>query len=533
MDGGRETLGLQHVPRHRRRRHAQVGDVHAGRGQAGDRGPLDHPARVGRLAACDHAGAPVERRAERGGEPDRDLGRQVDVDEALDAVGPEHARLRPRFPDEALVDLGPGLDLLERIDADAREDARLRADRDLVADRRAFVDPHVVAQVALTADDRAVDEGAPAHVSPHVDDRAGDAGMVAERHSFREHAVGPDARVTRDPAVRADERGRLDSFDVVEVDAVPHPDVSAQTDAGNLERDVPVQGVEVRLPELLEIADVLPVALHDVTVDRASHLEQQRKELLGEVVRPTGGNVLEDVGLEHVDAGVDRVREDLTPARLLEEPLDAAVVVGDDDAELERVVHRLEADRDGGVVCPVRLHECTQIDVAERIARDDHEGLVEKRAREPHRPRCSERLLLDRVVDREPRRLAVAEVPADRLRHEGERDYDLLEPVAAQELENVLHARLADDRNHRLRLVRGQRSQPCPLPSRHHDRLHDVRTSLRALATYWTAAASASATPAQKIHNGHSVPSAVTRTSVRPAYSTQVASLPRKLTSKS
>jgi len=60
--------------------------------------------------------------------------------------------------------------------------------------------------------------------------------------------------------------------------------------------------------------------------------------------------VLQHLGIEHVDPRVDRVREDLSPRRLLEEALDAAVLVGDDDPELERVRDRLEPDRDGAAV---------------------------------------------------------------------------------------------------------------------------------------------------------------------------------------
>jgi hypothetical protein len=56
--------------------------------------------------------------------------------------------------------------------------------------------------------------------------------------------------------------------------------------------------------------------------------------------------VLEHLGLEHVDARVDRVREDLAPRGLLQEALDPAVAVRDDDPELERVLDGLEADRD-------------------------------------------------------------------------------------------------------------------------------------------------------------------------------------------
>ena len=119
-------------------------------------------------------------------------------------------------------------------------------------------------------------------------------------------------------------------------------------------------------------------------------------------------------------------------------------------------------------------------------------------------PGGAERQLLDRVLDAHAERVAVAEVAADRLRHEGQRDHDLVEAVPAQQLEDVLDARLADDRHHRLRLVRGERPQACPLPTRHDDRLHRA-TSRLALITYCAAAASASASANQKSQSGHSV----------------------------
>src|SRR5262249_7880439 len=161
-------------------------------------------------------------------------------------------------------------------------------------------------------------------------------------------------------------------LDPVELHSLPDPDVAAEADPGDLEPYLLVEGVEVRLPELVDVPDVLPVAVADVAVDRAAHLEQQREELLREVVRPVARH-----GLEHVDAGVDRVAEDLAPPRLLEEALDAPVLVGDDDAELERVLDRLEADRDGGVPLAMELDELGQVDVAERVPRDDQRRVVE------------------------------------------------------------------------------------------------------------------------------------------------------------
>ena len=124
-----------------------------------------------------------------------------------------------------------------------------------------------------------------------------------------------------------------------------------------------------------------------------------------------------------------------------------------------------------------------EVDVAERVAGDDEERLVELVGGEADRAGRAERRLLDRVRDVDAERVAVAEVAADRLRQERDRDDDVVEAVRAQQLEDVLHARLADDRHHRLRLVRRQRPQPRALAAGHDDGFH-VATSRRAFHRY-------------------------------------------------
>ena len=167
------------------------------------------------------------------------------------------------------------------------------------------------------------------------------------------------------------------------------------------ERDALVERVEVRLPVLVEVADVLPVAVGDVAVERPAHLEQEREELLREVERPVVRDVTEHLGIEHIDPGVDRVGEDLAPGGLLEEALDAAVLVGDDDPELERVVDALQADRDERALLLVEADERAEVDVAERVARDDEERLVERVLGELDRAGGARRRLLDGVADRD------------------------------------------------------------------------------------------------------------------------------------
>ena len=58
----------------------------------------------------------------------------------------------------------------------------------------------------------------------------------------------------------------------------------------------------------------------------------------------------------------------------------AALLVGDDDPELERVVDGLQPDRHRGALLPVELDELRQVDVAERVAGDDEERVVEPAA---------------------------------------------------------------------------------------------------------------------------------------------------------
>ncbi len=371
--------------------------------------------------------------------------------------------------------LRAGLDLLVRVDPHAGQHDALGADRHLVADRHALVNPRVRADVARPADHGALDEHAAADVGRRVDDRARRAGALAHGDARVQHRVRPDGGLRRDARVVADERGPLDGVEVVHPGPLADPDVPAQAHARDVQLHELVERVEVGLPVLVEVADVLPVALEHVPVDRAAHLEQQREELLREVVRPVGRHVAQRLRLDDVDARVDRVREDLAPRRLLEEALDATLRVGDDDAELERVRHGLQADGDRRTALAVERDERRQVEVAEGVAGDDEERVVELAGRKAHGTGGAGRRVLDRVLDVHAERLAVGEVAADRLRQEGDGHDHVVHAVGAEQLEDVLHARLADDRDHRLRLIRRQRAQARALAAGHDDGLHAGR----------------------------------------------------------
>src|SRR5204862_7558208 len=99
-----------------------------------------------------------------------------------------------------------------------------------------------------------------------------------QRDAGREHGVSTHRGIRGDPAVVPDEGRSLDRGEVVDLDALTQPDVAAQADPRDVELHALVEGVEVRLPELVEVAYVLPVAVEDVTVEWPAHLQQEREE---------------------------------------------------------------------------------------------------------------------------------------------------------------------------------------------------------------------------------------------------------------
>ena len=96
----------------------------------------------------------------------------------------------------------------------------------------------------------------------------------------------------------------------------------AEAEAVDVDLDLAVEHVGVRAEVRLERADVLPVAVGDVAVERAAVVEHRGEHVAREVDDLALGDEVEDLGLEHVDAGVDGVGEHLAPGGLLEEPLD-------------------------------------------------------------------------------------------------------------------------------------------------------------------------------------------------------------------
>ncbi len=126
------------------------------------------------------------------------------------ASRPKRREGEPRLPDQVSVDERAGLDLLERVDADARHDDALLADRAAVPDGDTLVQTGVRPDVAGLPDDRALHERAAAEVRRGVDNGARRARVLAQGHARREDGVRADRRLRREAAVVADQRRLMD-----------------------------------------------------------------------------------------------------------------------------------------------------------------------------------------------------------------------------------------------------------------------------------------------------------------------------------
>ena len=246
--------------------------------------------------------------------------------------------------------------------------------------------------------------------------------VLSHPHVGAEHDVLAEPGPGLDAAVLGDDRRSLDPGIGVDLGPLPEPHTVLELEPVDLDMDVAVKDVLVGPDVGLERADVLPVAVDHRAEQRLVGVEHGREDIAREVDHLAGRDVVEDLGFEHVDAGVDRVAEHLTPGRLLQEPVDRAVVAEDDDAVLERVLDRAQADGGHGLVLLVELDDAGQVDVGEHVARDDEEPLVEHVLGVADRAGGAHRLLLDRVLDAHAELGAVAEVGPDGAGHVGHGD---------------------------------------------------------------------------------------------------------------
>ncbi len=233
-----------------------------------------------------------------------------------------------------------------------------------------------------------------------------------------------------------------------------------------------VEDVVVGAAVRLQRADVLPIALDDVSDQLQAAVQHRRKDIAREVDDLAFGDEVEDLGFEHVDVGVDGVGEHLAPGRLLQEALDRAVLASDDDAELHGILDPLEGDRRERLARLVRLHDLAEVDVGQGVARDHEERLVELLHGVAHRSGGAERGLLRRVAHADTEVGAVAEIVANVVREERDRHHDVVEAVLREQPDDVLHHRRVRDGHHRLRLIAREGPEPGAFSPGEDHRLH-------------------------------------------------------------
>src|ERR1700674_1400278 len=116
-----------------------------------------------------------------------------------------------------------------------------------------------------------------------------------------------------------------------------HPDRLTHPLARNVDLDASFQAVEVRLDVGAMAPDVLPIAGCNPPEDGLTLLEKLGEDIARPIGRLARAEKIEDRRIQHVDPSVGEVGDYLSPARLLNEPLNRSAIVDDDHSVLERV----------------------------------------------------------------------------------------------------------------------------------------------------------------------------------------------------
>ncbi len=461
------------LPGHRHRHVLQVPDVDRGGLKPRNHRPFERT-RTTRVVTRNGDGGPLLQGRRVGArQPDGQFRGDLDVQDPRDAAEPEEVLLAARLPDHRGVDDGAGLDGLERIDPDVRPDDRLLADQALVPDHRPVLDPrgphhigvlpdHAAAQIALRPD---------VHVVVHhrlVQERA-----PLDDHVAAQHRVLADLDAGFDLGVVPDVQRAAEHRLGVHLGTLGDPDTGRDLEPVELDVDLALQDVRLGLAVALVGAHVLPVALGDVAVDPLALLQQLREDIARPVDGLTRRDVVEDLGLHHVDTGVHRVGEDLPPGRLLQESLDPPFLVRDRDTELQWIRHPGETDGDQSVLAAVKVDQFGEVEVGQRVTGDHQEGVVLERVLGVlDTPRSAQWRLLVGIGQMHAQLFAVTEVVLDQRRQELDCHDGVGEAVPLQQPKHVLHDRPVGDRKQRLRHAGGHRAESSALAPCHYNGFH-------------------------------------------------------------
>ena len=215
-------------------------------------------------------------------------------------------------------------------------------------------------------------------------------------------------------------------------------------------------------------------------VKRHATFGQHRKELAADVELHPRRDQIQHLGLEDVDAGAGKARQGLFRLGLFLEGRDAALFVRHHDAVVLDLFQRhLEGDHAGhGLLGLVFKQGRLDVQVDDGVTAHHDGGVVKKAAEVLNALHAAGRAhglghdlamltcAFERITDLDAPTVAVAKVVLDFPVVERHVHHDLLYPIAAQVLDQVLHHRLAQNGHHRFGDVLGQRPDPGSLPRR-------------------------------------------------------------------
>ena len=331
------------------------------------------------------------------------------------------------------------------------------------------LDPHP------PADDGVAHHGAGIDPAVRPEDGAVDHGVAAYGGPRADHAVGQNGRAAAHARAGADEAGGVEPRTGVDGGGRIH-ERPACASGERVCRAAAAHDVPVRLHVLLRGPDVDPVAPFDVGDERFPPLDERRKVAALDGVLRSCRNAVEGVGLEHVDARVDRVAGDRVGRRLLAEGAHVARGVRLDQPVGRRIVDRRQDDRGPRAARAVPVDDGAQVDGGQHVAVEHHDRAVEVRCAEPDGAPGAQRLRLDRVADARAASAAVADDALDGVRPVVEAQNDLVDlGQLPEQVDLVVQQRPVEDRHDRLGRVAGQRTQPRAESAGEQDGLHAIR----------------------------------------------------------
>src|SRR6185369_3484644 len=180
----------------------------------------------------------------------------------------------------------------------------------LVAEHQAVVERRAAPDVAVAAKDRVPNDRLLPDPRVRPQDRLLDDGMLLDMTLPADHTVWTDTCARLDDNSIIHETRPFDRGAVLDARAGRSPG-GRRLGREWLELVASVHHVAMDLLVLFRRADVDPVAAIDVRHERLAPLDERRKEAALDRPRGVLGNAVEGIGLEHVDAGVDRVAGDL------------------------------------------------------------------------------------------------------------------------------------------------------------------------------------------------------------------------------